>query len=108
LLANWLTELKLLRPPVTADSSWPMLRSFRMKETCSGVSAGVVPNAVAPGSDEARMPVDTRSGVFGPGVDEAYAELAVTATGAATASTPAASPAQRRDRTKRAMLGAHS
>jgi hypothetical protein len=103
--ANWRTESKLVRPLVTDDSSWDSSRSFRMKETCSGVLGGVLPNADAPGSAEARVPVGTFSGVLGPGVVEACAVPAVAATGAATASTPAASPAQRRERTEKAMLG---
>src|ERR1700752_4150894 len=85
-----------------------MSRSFRMKETCSGVFDGGLPNGEAPGSADARIPVGTFSGVLGPGANEACAVPAVAATGAATASTTAASPDQRRERTERAMLGAHS
>jgi hypothetical protein len=85
-----------------------MARSFRMKETCSGVLGDVSPNADAPGRDEARSPVGTVSGVLGPGVDAAWAAPEVAAIDAATVSTPAASPAQRRERTEKAMLGAHS
>ena len=85
-----------------------MSRSFRMKETCSGVLGDVLPNADAPGSDDARSPVDTFSGVLGPGVDEAWAVPAVAAADAATVSTPAVSPIQRRERTERVMLRAHS
>src|ERR1700761_6022328 len=79
-----------------------------MKETRSGVLAGVVPNAEAPCRARARTPVGTLSRAFGLGLDEACATPAVAATGAATASTPAASPAQRRERTKRVMLRAPS
>ena len=90
---------------MTADSSWARLRSFRMKDTCSGVFDGVLPNGDAPGSADARTPVGTFSGVFGPGAERcAWAAPAVVA----MASTPAASPIQRRERTERAMLGAHS
>src|SRR5580692_2774858 len=102
LAANWLTESKLVKPPVTADLSWDMLFSFKMKETCSGVSGAVVPNADAPGTADARKPVGIFSEV------EAWAEPAVAATEPATTSTPAASPAHKRGRTKRTMLGARS
>src|ERR1700733_6490034 len=72
-----------------------------MKETCSGVLAGVVPNADAPGSDDGRIPVGTCSGVFGPGAEDAWAAPAVVASASATA----ANPIQRRERTERVMLG---
>src|SRR5262249_48284234 len=81
---HWSTESSLVRPLVTDDSSCGRLRSLRMKETCSGVPAGVSPKTDAPGSADARSPVGTFSGVLGPGVEAAWAVPAVAAADAAT------------------------
>ena len=72
-------------------------RSRRMNDTVSGVSAGVVPKTVAPGSEATLMPDATDSFVFGPGPDvAAEAELANAASGVMTAATPSTTAADSR------------
>src|SRR5580693_7719882 len=73
-----------------------------MNDTVSGVLAGVLPKPIAPGTLAALIPGVTRTSVLLPGPVEALAAVAATGTAAITA--PAASPAQRRERTDLAIL----
>src|ERR1700733_11831155 len=89
-------------PLVTADSNCPRFCSLKTNDTVSGVPAGVLPKPIAPGTLAALIPGLTRTSVLRPGPVDAPAAVAATGTAAITA--PAASPAQRRERTDLAIL----
>ena len=79
-------------PVSAASSSRVTSRSRKMKETVSGVLAGVSPKATAPGSAATLIPEGTGSGAFGAGA-EAAAGPASAASGKMSAATPKAAPA---------------
>src|SRR5215831_17325075 len=66
--ANWLTERKFVTPCWTAAFSCGRFRSRRMKDTVSGVPAGVFPKAVAPGSAATLVPCCTGTWALGLGL----------------------------------------
>src|SRR3984957_5499632 len=92
--ANWLTDRKPARgmPPSTWASSEPMFCSLRMNDTITGVSDGVFPKTVAPGSEAAPIPAGTAVGGFGPGLEAADAPEGP-ARGTSSAPTPSNIPA---------------
>src|SRR5262245_34092331 len=79
-VANWPTVRKFVAPCSTAACSCGRFRSRRMKDTVSGVLAGVSPKAVAPGSAATSVPCCTGTWVLGLGLG-----LGVAAPGAAMA-----------------------
>src|ERR1700733_2579029 len=86
--ANWPVDRKfeLGMPASTSASSNWMLRSLRTNDTVTGVSAGVLPKTVAPGSVAASIPEGTAVGELG------LVPVAAVAPGANAKGTPAPIP----------------
>ena len=66
--ANWPTDRKFLTPPATAAFRCARFRSRMMNDTVSGVSGGVSPKAVAPGSAATSVPCCTGTWELGLGL----------------------------------------
>ena len=66
--ANWPTDRKFVTPPATAAFRCARFRSRMMNDTVSGVSGGVSPKAVAPGSAATSVPCCTGTWELGLGL----------------------------------------